>query len=106
MTPCDGQKCKAVRSATWGYDDFLLDNAFRESLHSVGSGTMNAVEAVVLSVLSALKKSPEARKHYLQILRDMGDDPLLKKSKLNDKVTIRLSKSAEDMVDQRRKIVE
>lgn len=146
------ETCESVRSATWNYGDFLLDDGItvkgvmlascdvcgeqaglasqsayliREAremkksrlrttvtlsralrdlaesrLHSVGSSSMSAIEAVILAFLAVVRRSPENRERYLEKLREIGNDPLLSKSKLNDKVTIRLSKTAEDMVDE------
>ena len=150
------ENCEAVRTATWNYGHFILDDGtvvkdvmtascdvcgeqaavasqsaylIREAremkrsrlrttvtlsralrdlaeqrLYSAGSSSMSAVEAVILAFLAVVRRSPEDRERYLKKLREAGSDPLLSKSKLDDKVTIRLSKTAEDMVDEILKI--
>lgn len=142
--------CEAVRSATWNYDDFALDDGtivsgvmvahcdecgeqaglaaqssylirqareekqkrlrtnvtmsrplldLAESrLHNAGSSTMNSVEAVILAVLAAMRKSAKNHNKVLQLLKEAAKDPLLKNSKWDQRIPIRLNRKAENML--------
>ena len=145
------EHCQAVRTATWNYDDYKLDDGtivtgvmvakcdtcgdqaglaaqsaylLREArekkreprlrttvtlsrplrdlaearLHQAGKNSMNAVEAVVLSVLSSLRRSRELNDRLLTRLREAADDPLLKQCAFDVRVSLRLSKAAEEAV--------
>ena len=146
------ENCAAPRSATWGYDDFVLSDGtvvkgamvakcdscqeqaglagqssylIREArekkqkrlrtsvtlsqplrdlaesrVNNLGSSSMSAVEAVVLSLIAILKRSPQKRERLVRMLRAVGDDPLLKGNSLNVRVPLRLSKAVEDIVDE------
>jgi hypothetical protein len=66
----------------------------------LGSSSIGAVEAVVLAFVAAMRRFPEKREQFMSLLRDAGDDPLLKGGILNVRVPLRLSKAAEEMVDK------
>lgn len=144
------ESCGDLRSATWNYGDFKLENGtvvngvmlafcdecqeqagfaaqssylLREAreerqkrlrtnvtmskalrdlaesrLHSLGSSTMSSTEAVVLAVLAAIEKGPAYRKKILKLLKEAAQDPLLNQAKWDTKITIRLSKKADQMI--------
>lgn len=77
-----------------------LRDLAESKVHSLGSSSIGAVEAVVLSFVAALKRFPEKREQFMSKLRDVGDDPLLKGGILNVRVPLRLSKVAEELVDE------
>ncbi len=76
-----------------------LKDLAESRLHLVGSSTMNSVEAVVLSVLTAIRKSPRHREKFLKLLKEAAQDPLWLKSKWDEKVTIRLSRRANSEIE-------
>lgn len=148
------ESCEEVRSATWDYDYFVLDDGtvvsgvmvakcdecgdqaglasqsaylIREAreenrkekrlrttvtlsqplrdlaecrLHSAGKNSMSAVEAIVLSVVSVIKRNPKRRGHILHLLRDVAEDPLLHESHFDVRVALRLSKAADALVQE------
>lgn len=68
--------------------------------HAAGKNSMSAVEAIVLSVLSVFKEKPKSRDALLGLLREAANDPLLSEGRFDVRVSLRLSKAAEELVKE------
>lgn len=64
-------------------------------LLDAGTSSMNAVEAILLSLLAALRHDKE---FYLEKLRRLENENLLSQGKFDDTVTIRLSLAADEAI--------
>jgi len=96
----EGREKKQKRLRTNVTMSRALRDLAESRLHAVGSSTMSSVEAVVLAVLAAIRKSPEHREKFLKLLKEAAEDPLLGKSKWDEQVTIRLSQTAASLIQE------